>query len=177
MENITIKDILTTYWSQFTLLIFGIGYLIKIALDTRYKKSEINHNLFQQRKLDSLNNFFLTYSQVHQIWYDFPVYSASRGKFSATELDEMIFPSLNELKRNVLELKIYFDKGSHDNFEEILQSFFKLNGKLKAIVFNSEPQNNPTLLANFEILKDEYFSKNEKLLNKITTKVKTDFNK
>lgn len=54
----TLEQIFTTYWSQTTLILFGIGFLIKSSIDLSSKKTEINHNLFQQKKLESINSFF-----------------------------------------------------------------------------------------------------------------------
>jgi len=58
-ELMTIKDLLTIYWSQFTLILIAIGslvfYFIKRHFDKSSKKIEINHSLFQQNRLN-LNN-------------------------------------------------------------------------------------------------------------------------
>jgi len=175
MDKITLKEIFTTYWSQVTLVILGISYLFKIWIDYKYKKTEINHNLFQQKKLESLNNYFLIYSKAFQMWYDFPIYSVASGKLNANELDKMIFTLLNEMKRNVLELKIYFDEKDYKHFEYILTSFYNLNSKVKNVFLNSNAENINDLVYEFEKYKDEVFEQNEKTITIITEKIKKHY--
>jgi hypothetical protein len=70
----TIEKILTTYWSQTTLILFGIGFLIKSSIDLKSKKTEINHSLFQQKKLELINSFFSNCGSTNQMWKDIPIY-------------------------------------------------------------------------------------------------------
>ena len=73
-----LEDLLTTYWPQTTLfLTFIIGlivYFIKRAFDTKSKKIEVNHTLFQQNRLAAVNRFFENYSKVATYWNQIPIY-------------------------------------------------------------------------------------------------------
>ena len=43
-----IADLFTTYWSQMTLILLGVGYFFKRWFDNKSKKIEINHSIYQQ---------------------------------------------------------------------------------------------------------------------------------
>ena len=131
-----IHDLLTTYWSQITLLLLGIGYLIKRILDLVSKKREINHNLFQEKKLNSVNTLFQVYAEVEQMWTEIAIYDILDKKLSGKEIDEIIYPSLNRLKRVVLELQIYFEDEKHKFFNDILENTFDINRKLFQVYFD-----------------------------------------
>lgn len=90
-----LKDILTTYWSQITLLLVGIGYLIKRGLDIKSKKLEINHSLFQQNRLYAINRFFESYAKVELMWNQIAIYDIISQKLSPMEIDLLVFPTLN----------------------------------------------------------------------------------
>jgi hypothetical protein len=64
----TIEKLFTEYWSQFTLLLIGFGYFIKRIFDNISKRQEINHSLFQQKKLEVANSFFSTYAKAELIF-------------------------------------------------------------------------------------------------------------
>jgi len=58
----TITELLTTYWSQVTLILIAIGslvfYFIKRHYDKSSKKTEINHGLFQQHAANTICTVF-----------------------------------------------------------------------------------------------------------------------
>lgn len=49
------------YWAQLTIVIAAMGYLLKVILDYRFKKKEIWHTIYVQKKMDCL----LKYSELH----------------------------------------------------------------------------------------------------------------
>ncbi len=172
----TIKDMLTTYWSQITLILFGIGFLIKSSIDLSSKKTEINHSLFQQKKLESINSFFSNYASTAQMWKDIPIYKILERKMTAKEIDNYIFPLMNELRRNVVELKIYFKENEHKNFVSILENMHDIKGKLHEEYFHFG--DNKTIIEksnDFQCFRDEKLKENENIFKKITTKLQRDF--
>lgn len=175
MENITLKEILTTYWSQVTLLILGVAYFMKNLIDLKSKKTELNHNLFQERKLNALNSFFKSYSSIYLMWYNFTPYSVINGRYNLDDLDDMIFTKLNELNTIVLELKIYFNKKNHQEFEYILASMYNINALLKKIVFTDNSENRKQLIDDFEKYKKEVFELNQKTISTICENIKKNF--
>ena len=173
----TIEDIFTTYWSQTTLILFGIGFIIKSSIDLSSKKTEINHSLFQQKKLESINSFFSNCASTAKMWKDIPIYDIMERKMTSKEIDKYIFPHLNDLRRNVVELKIYFKESEHKNFENILNNMHEINGKLSAEYFYFKEDKNVINKSNdFQCLRDDKLKENELIFKKITTKLQKDFN-
>jgi len=157
---ISLKELLTTYFSQLTLILAALGYMLKRVFDTISKKTEINHNLFQQKRLESVNNFFKTYAQTEQMWNSISTWDILEHKIPAKEMDSIIFPHINELKRNVLELQIYFDDKEHKSFVDILDNVNSINSKLSKVYFDYNPEktyidkSNEFLDHKFQKLKD-----------------------
>jgi len=171
-----IEQILTTYWSQTTLILFGIGFLIKNFIDLKSKKTEINHSLFQQKKLESINTFFSNYASTRQMWIDIPIYDILENKMTSKEIDKYIFPHLNEIRRNVLELKIYFNETEHKNFQIILDNLHLINAKLSAEYFDFEQDKNIVNKSNnFQNFKADKLKENELLCEKIGSKLQKVF--
>ena len=153
-----LKELFTTYWSQTTLLLLSVGYFIKRIFDLISKKKEINYNLFQEKRLNAVNVFFQTYSEVEQMWTALSIFDILNNKLSAKDIDEIIFPSLNKLKRSVLELQIYFEDKEHFLFNNILDNSFNINEKLSQIFFDMNSDKTITQKSN-----DFYFYKINKL--------------
>lgn len=169
-----IEEIFTTYWSQITLLLLGVGYLIKAWIDARNKRKEINHNLYQERKLNSLNTFFLVYSKNHQAWQDLVFELALSNGFSAKELDEKLTVPLNELKRSVLELQIYSDKNLQQHFKSIYQSFYLINVELQN-EFKQSPGERGLSVMKLILLRRQALEANELAVEEICKAVRKQF--
>ena len=176
MDNITIKDILTTYWSQTTLILIAVGFIIRSYTDLKVKKTEINHNLFQEKKMESVNRFFSNTATTIQMWKDLPILQILENQFTAKEIDKLIFPNLNELRRNVLELKIYFDKKEHIQYQRIIELMHEINSKLSSTYFSYDKEISTIVKSNnFQDLRDNKLEEINKVLEIITEKIRKDF--
>ena len=176
MNNITLQDILTTYWSQTTLVLLAIGYLVKNYTDMKAKKTEINHNLFQGKKMDSVNKFFSNSATTLQMWKDLPILKILDNKLTANEIDQIISPNLDELRRNVLELKIYFADKDNKNFENVMKNMDLINGNLSKTYFNYNSEESIIVKSNnFQFFRDEKLVQINLILNEITNHVRKDF--
>src|SRR5690349_15707293 len=108
-----IDKLLTLYWPQTTLIILGIGFLIKRGIDNKYKKIEIDYTIFQQKKLEYLQRFITAYSNYQQVWRGINLDEAASKSISAEDLDNIIEPAYKDLKNSVFELQIYFDNSDY----------------------------------------------------------------
>lgn len=161
----SIEQLFTTYWSQVTLLLVGFGYFIKRGLDLKSKKLEINHSLFQQNRIIAVSNFLSAYAKTELMWREIAIYKILSNTLDANQIDSIIWPPLNEMKKSVLELRIYFDKDTHPNFEKILDGFLSINNKLSDLYFGGNP--NLSLLQksnSFHLFKEGKIIENDKLL-------------
>jgi len=95
-----IEKLLTTYWGQTTLILLAIAYFIKRIFDNKSKKIEINHSLFQQKRLKVLNDFYSNYAKTEFLWDHLAIYDILSNKLVAKEIDNIIWPILNDLKKN-----------------------------------------------------------------------------
>jgi len=53
-----------TYWAQITILIAALGYLLKVLLDHRFRKKEIWHTIYIQKKMDYTLKYWEQYHKV-----------------------------------------------------------------------------------------------------------------
>lgn len=173
---ITIKDLLTIYWSQVTLILIGLGYFVQRAFNLKAKKLEINHNLFQQRRLESVNSFFLNYSKVEQMWVHLSVHRILNQDLDAHEIDAMIFPPINELQKDVLQLQIYFDESEHILFKEIFQNVQSINTELMKIYFDEDDSfSSISKSNNFTSFRNKKLNANDLLFKKLSEELKRLF--
>lgn len=171
------QKIFTDYWSQITLLLLAVSYFIKRVFDVKSKKTEINHTLFQQNRINGVSEFFKNYAKVELMWKQLEIWNILAKKIPSSQMDEIIFPPLRDLRQSVLNLRIYFDKEQHKDFEQIMTYFLGINGKLAELYSWPPPDNsigqNVTV---FNAFRDELIERNEKLLDKICTFVRATFN-
>jgi hypothetical protein len=169
-------ELLTIYWSQFLIVLAGLGYLLKRILDLRSKKTETNHSLFQQNRLSAVNRFFENYSKSELMWNQIAIYDILERKLSAKEIDKIIFPVLNELDKNLLELMIYFDEKEMRNFKIIVENIKSINRALSSIYFDYNQDKTIINKSNeFTLAKDKVFLSNEKILIELTASIKQTF--
>jgi hypothetical protein len=172
----TIEQLFTTYWSQVTLLLVAVGYFIKRFFDQNSKKLEINHSLFQQNRILSVSNFLKAYGKTEMMWREMAIYRILDNKLDANEIDNIIWPPLNEMKKSVLELKIYFDKETHTDFEKMLDGFLAINRKLSELYFGGESDISLMQKSNtFHFYKEEKIKENDALLTHICENIRKIF--
>ncbi len=168
-----IEELLTTYWSQVTLLLVTTGYFIKRIFDQKSKKLEINHSLFQQNRINALSNFLSAYGKTELMWREIAIYRILNNTLDTNQIDSIIWPPLNELKRSVLELQLYFDEDKHKNFEKLLDGFLSINNMLSSIYFGTNE--GLTLIQksnNFHSFKEKVFKENNALLNSVCREIR-----
>lgn len=171
------EDLLTTYWSQLTLFLLGIGYIVKKFFDTIFFKKESNYKLFQQNKIDSLNRFFTNYSKTEQMWTSIAIWDILSYKLSAKKIDEIILPLMNELKSSELELMIYFEDKEHEYFRQIVKNIEAINDKLSEVYFDFDEDKSIIQKSNnFQGFRDIIFSKNTKIFKEIIKTIHLKFN-
>ncbi len=95
----TLKEILSTYWSQTILALAAIGYFVQRIYELKLKKEESRHSLFQERKINTIMKFLFYYAKVEQMWQHIPYIAIIQNIHTAKEIDEMIWPLMNDLQR------------------------------------------------------------------------------
>lgn len=89
------------------------------------------------------------------------------------QIDSIIWPPLNELKKSVLELKIYFEGETHSNFEKLLDRFLSINTKLSNLYFGGSSDLTLIQKSNsFHSFKDSVFKENDALLTTVCKEIR-----
>jgi hypothetical protein len=167
------KELFTTYWSQVTLLLIGIGYFIKRGFDIKTRKIEVNHSLYQQNRLSTVNRFFENYAKAEMMWNQIAIYDILSRKFAPKEIDKLIFPTLNELDKNLLELMIYFDESDYSKFKSLVSNIKSINHKLSELYFDYDANKTNTNKSNdLELIKIKVYRENKKILNDLNKVMK-----
>ena len=168
--------IISTYWSQITILLLALGYLLKLYLNYLTKKKEINHSLFQKMMMDSVYAFYNSYSQIEELWRDLPLLRIKDGQYSPKELDDMIFPFLNDIKNRSVQLRLFFEVNEIKLFEKIVSNFYVINSKVSEIYMNHQTGvNYINASVDYENLKDQITTDNSILINQISAMIRKKF--
>lgn len=171
-----LRELLTTYWSQLTLLILGGAYFIKRAFDKADKRIEIDHTLFQQNRIIAVNEFYRNYAKAELMWSQLQIWNILQNTKTADEIDAYIWPPMNDLKKSILELSIYFLPQEHRYFEKAFKSLLMLNNRLSALYYMANKDVNIMERVNsFEGFKEKAFKDNEQVLLVISENVRYAF--
>lgn len=128
-NNADLLTFVARYWSQLTLFLIGIGYLIKIILDHNSKRKEIRHKIFQERKLDSIADFVNSCTnmldaingiKVEEVF--FVNYTDAIGV-----LNKELKDKLNCLNRSTNLVRLYLDDESYKTFGEVSELILSIN--------------------------------------------------
>jgi len=176
----TFKELLTTYWSQFTLILIAIGslifYFIKRYFDNSSKKIEINHSLFQQNRLNAVNEFYKNYSKAELLWKQIAIWDILSHQIKPKEIDEIVVPVLNDLKKSLFELKIYFDKNEHNHFESLVNGIYAINKKMSELYFDYDKDKKDVHKVNeFDFTRDDILEKNNKTIDKLSSIIRDTY--
>ena len=172
----TIEEIFTKYWGQTTLILLGFAYFVKRILDNISKKKEINHTLFQEKRLEVSRDFFLAYAETKQMWNSIGIYNILNNQVSIKELDDIIIPVLNNLEKTILELEIYFDEAEHQKFVAVSRNTIAINKKLQELYFHYNSENTITDNAKeFKRFKEDRQKEDVERLSEISGLIKKTF--
>jgi hypothetical protein len=171
-----ILDFLIKYWSQIAVVVFGLGYIVKLFLQNKYKKIEINHSLFQQNRISTVNNFFSYYAKAELMWNQIAYYSILEHTINVKEIDKMILPTMNDLNRTVLELKMYFAVDDHSYFQRLANGFEFINGKMLDLYINIHDDKSLTVRANeFTRFREEILLNNKVVIDELCLRIRKAF--
>ncbi len=172
-----LNDLFTIYWSQVTLIALGFGYLIKHFFETYSKKKQISYTFFQERKLSALKNFLECYSRIELMWESLPIFKVIDNSISTNQLDNLIFTEVDEFKRTLLEVKMFFNDSEYEDFNKIRTNIFEINGFVKDQYFNSAKEETAIAVSNnYHGLIKKIFKENNLLINKILNINRKNYN-
>lgn len=122
--------------------------------------------------MESVNKFFSNIATTIQMWKDLPFIQILKNHYTAKEIDKLIFLDINELRRNVVELKIYFHKKKHLDYDNILKLMHQINTNLSSTYFSFEKETPINVKSNnFHSFTDQKLNEIDKILQSITEKM------
>jgi hypothetical protein len=167
-----------TYWPQITLVLLGIGYIIKRIFDNKSKRMEIDYTVYRQFKLNAITSFLEAYSLVQTMWLNLNYFEVFEGKLTGKELDEFVWNSLEKMKKSTIDLKIYYEETDYPSFEEITRIMIGINSHFSQSYISQllGDKINLTKMGNsFVSFRDAELKKANNLLLAFAKEVKNDF--
>lgn len=172
-----LKELFTTLWPQVTLLLLGIGYLIKLPLDTKSKKNEINHTLYQQNRLTTVNRFFESYADAERLWNEISIYKVFERKYDTIELDSLTWPILNDLNKSLFPLMMCFEEDDFQRFKKLVSNMWAINQNISESYWEIDSRMTVSKkVASFHNFKNKAYKENKELINELSKSMKHIFN-
>jgi hypothetical protein len=176
-QALNFVDILFTKYGTYVTLFFGvIAYFIKRAYDYKSKKIEINHSIFQQHRIDSVNRFFINYNAAKAMWRELPHYDVIENVTSAKDLDNKVQPVMRDLRLSMLELRFYFEPKTYALFEEIENGLNKIYNTVGTLRGDYGKRENKIARGNkLSFSMDENFRANDKLIGQLCDLIRENY--
>lgn len=171
----TWKTILSEYWSQLSFLLLGIGYIIKVILESINKRKEIAYSFFQQNKLNAVNSYLSAYSEVLSMIRNLPEFDIYSNYITADGIDAYVQPSLSKLNAATNETHIYFEDKQYLIFMRITENIEAMNSKMIELHADKRPNYNHTQKhTDFWEIKNNRLDENEKLIEKVLKDIRNN---
>ncbi|MFV0325945.1 MAG: hypothetical protein ACK5LF_16450 [Bacteroides xylanisolvens] len=167
------RVILTDYWAQLSFLLLGIGYIVKVILESINKRKEIIYSFFQQNKLNAVNNYLSAYSEVLSMIRNIPEFEIYRYTISAKEIDAYVQPPLSKLNAATNELHMYLEEKQYLIFKNITNNIEAINSKMIDLRTNINPDYTPTQKSiDFYEIKTNNLNENENLISEVLKEIR-----
>ena len=129
--EITLKDILTTYWAQTVLLLAALGFLLKRILEIQTKKAEIKHSIFQQNRNTAIVQFFNIYIELQKTYRQILSETFDRNKIGNSDFDKLIEEKYEQLYASYFYFKILLDPLEQARYVDLVASMQNIMAKIK----------------------------------------------
>lgn len=107
--EITLKDILTTYWAQTVLVTATIEFLLKRVLELRAKKIEEKQSLFQTNRNAVIMRFMDNYVQLQGLYRQILDVNFDVKKIESDEFIKLLSEKFEELYSSYFYFKLFLD--------------------------------------------------------------------
>lgn len=119
------------------------------------------HSLFQQNKINAIIKFLSCYAKNEQLWKHIPYTNIIQNKYTPKEVDELIFPLMNDLQSSKNELALFLDENNLVLFEEITDSIMQLSDTLQKLYFSTNDKKDVSISNEFYFLQRKVFKENK----------------
>lgn len=170
------KELVTTYWSQVTLILLGIGYLIKHSMDISAKRNEAKFSIFQSKRIEAIEKYLTAYAKAEQMWWHLSVLEIFNNKYTPRQIDTMIFSDLNEVRSNALKLKLFLSNSEMSAIDQISERLFSINTTLSNLYFNDDQKLAPGPKSRkFHAVRESILDTNKEEIHIITQQLRSSY--
>lgn len=171
--------ILDKYWDQVLILIGIIIIGVKYLLEIKKRKNEIIEEIFRSGKITAINDFFEKYADQNAFWIEIPFYEVIQGRMEGKQIDELVRPGLNKFEKSFYKLSIYLNKGEYEDYKMLFQNIKDINIGLAESYQNYNFLNKKDISQtnNFYSITQKKLRENELILERISKRFRSDFNK
>lgn len=117
-------DFLSKYWSQISVVVFAIGYIIKIFFDFYLKQKEIKYNYIHGKRVKVIMNLYAQLNELNQqiekmaLAHELTEVNAGPTNTERWEVFNKIINLNSNLKKEFEKHKLYFSKRFINQFEK-----------------------------------------------------------
>jgi len=176
-----LKELLTTYYPQIILVLGGfwslIFYFIKRNFDLKSKKIEIKYTLFQQNRINAIQEFLSSYKNIEHVYNEIDYYRIENEKCDEKEFDFKFQPLFNKFREAYSNLYFYFNPEEREDFKKIYLAVFDAYSLVLTTAINP-PETKIKLPRDLglEVL-IEFISPNEQRLHRIGHYMRIEYSK
>ena len=133
-----VKEFIVNYWSQLTVLIGSIGYILKTIYDFRLKNKELRHKYYYELKAKKVIEIYAKIVEIQMI-------IDRRKEDNSPSFESNIFKHRIELDKYYWESSFYLSGNSEKLFKAFLEGlkFFEIKQMIK---------DDPSIEVNFEAI-------------------------
>lgn len=128
--QITLKDILTTYWAQTVLLLAAFGFLLKRIFDLRTKKIEVKQSLFQQNRNTAIIRFIDTYIGVQGAYRQILSWTFDTNKIGNTDFNKLTEAKYEKLYDSYFYFKMFLDPSEQVRYADLVTEMKNISEKI-----------------------------------------------
>ena len=128
--QITLKDILTTYWAQTVLLMAVLGFLLKRIFDLRTKKIEVKQSLFQQNRNTAIIRFIDTYIELQSLYRQILSQTFDNNTIGNTDFYKLAEEKYEQLYSSFFYFKIFLDPLEQARYADLVTEMRNISTKL-----------------------------------------------
>ncbi|MES2328581.1 MAG: hypothetical protein V4539_03195 [Bacteroidota bacterium] len=136
--NITLRDLLTTYWAQTVLAVAAVAYLIKRILDERSKKIAIKQELFQQKRNAIVMQFLDAYIELQKLYRQILNPSFDIQTITSKDYLLKVDEKFEELYAAYFRFRIFVDQMEQTRYSDLVTAMrnilVEINKTSKAMV-------------------------------------------
>ncbi len=136
-----LSKLLTEYFPQLLVVLGIFGYLIKLNLESKTKKAESRHNLFQQNKLDAIKGFYVSYVACELAFTNISTIQLLTNKYSPIELDVKTKEPISGLLSSQLILNLFIDELELDIIKNIVDRIMDIHRSYQNSFMTSSEEN------------------------------------